>query len=101
MALPMVLNKRRLPGRRLPPGAVYIGRPSFWGNPFKLGRDGTRDEVMEKYGAWLERRLEDPAFRARLARLGEATALVCWCKPEPCHGDLLVAAIGRLAGKRR
>lgn len=28
---------------------VYIGRPSKWGNPFKIGKDGTRQEVIKKY----------------------------------------------------
>jgi hypothetical protein len=33
------------------PYDVYIGRPSKWGNPFQIGRDGTRDEVIAKYRA--------------------------------------------------
>ncbi|PIW12451.1 MAG: hypothetical protein COW35_01440, partial [Candidatus Infernicultor aquiphilus] len=32
---------------------VYIGRPSKWGNPFTIGKDGTRSEVIEKYRIWL------------------------------------------------
>jgi len=32
---------------------VYIGRPSLLGNPFKIGKDGTRQEVIQKYGIWL------------------------------------------------
>lgn len=97
MRLPDVLNKRHLPDGKLPAGARYIGRPSRWGNPFKLGRDGDRDEVMAKYADWLENRLADDAFRKELVKLSKATALVCWCKPEACHGDLLVAAMERLA----
>ena len=31
----------------------YIGRPSKWGNPFTIGRDGTRAEVIEKYARYL------------------------------------------------
>jgi len=97
MRLPEVLNKRHLPGGKLPAGARYIGRPSRWGNPFKLGRDGDREQVMAKYAAWLEDRLADDTFRKELRKLSEATALVCWCKPEACHGDLLVAAMARLS----
>lgn len=96
MHLPKVLNKRALPGRKLPEGAVYIGRPSRWGNPYRIGRDGDRAEVMAKYADHLETRLADPAFRAALLDLAQADALVCWCAPEPCHGDLLVAAMTRL-----
>jgi hypothetical protein len=46
-----VLNKKHLRG---PAGnAVYVGRPSVWGNPFVIGKDGSRAEVIEKYETWL------------------------------------------------
>ena len=35
---------------------VYIGRPSFWGNPFSIGKDGNRDEVIEKYENYIRNR---------------------------------------------
>jgi hypothetical protein len=38
---------------------VYIGRPSIWGNPFVIGRDGDRAEVIGQYEAWLTRRATD------------------------------------------
>ena len=41
--MPKVLNKR-VDG--MPPAAVYIGRPSIWGNPFVIGKDGSRDAVI-------------------------------------------------------
>jgi hypothetical protein len=47
-----VLNARRV-GRRQAPDRVYVGRPSKWGNPVVIGRDGSRDEVIAKYRAWL------------------------------------------------
>lgn len=70
-----------------PPGAwdVYIGRPSAWGNPFKIGRDGDRAEVIRKYEAWLR---GQPRLMARLPEL-RGRVLACWCKPLPCHGDVL------------
>jgi hypothetical protein len=34
---------------------VYVGRPSKWGNPFVIGRDGSREEVIAKYRAWIVR----------------------------------------------
>jgi hypothetical protein len=101
MKLPEVLNKRDLPGGKMPEGARYIGRPSRWGNPFKLGRDGDRAQVMEKYAGWLEEKLTEEPFRKNLLKLSEATALVCWCKPEACHGDLLVNAMRDLLSDQR
>ena len=79
-----VLNSKRLDG--VPPGAVYIGRPTMWGNPFVIGKDGSRDEVIAKYEAWLR---ANPKLMARLHEL-VGKDLVCWCAPSRCHGDVLV-----------
>jgi len=66
-------------------GYVYIGRPSKWGNSFKIGVDGTRQEVVMKYRAWL---LSQPSLMADLPSLKDKV-LGCWCKPALCHGDVL------------
>lgn len=70
---------------------VYIGRPSKWGNPFEIGRDGTREEVIEKFHRWLLERpgLVDEIHELRGKRLG------CWCAPLPCHGDILAGMANR------
>jgi hypothetical protein len=72
---------------------VYIGRGlgSKWGNPFEIGRDGTRAEVIEKYRQWI---LDQPELLAQLHELKGKT-LGCWCSPLPCHGDVLVELIDR------
>jgi len=64
---------------------VYIGRPSKWGNPFVIGRDGNRDEVIEKYRSWVK---ANPGLMAEVKSL-KGKVLGCWCAPEPCHGDVL------------
>lgn len=89
--MPQVLNKR-VHGQ--PPGSVYIGRPSLWGNPFSH-KDGTlaqfkvstRDEAVERYKAWL---LDQPELVARARRELAGKDLVCWCAPARCHGHVLV-----------
>lgn len=60
-----------------PQEIVYIGRPSEWGNPFKIGEDGDRDECIEKYRQWI------PKQKHLMDRLSElkGRALACWCKP--------------------
>lgn len=67
------------------PYDVYIGRPSKWGNPFVIGKDGNREEVIEKYRAWVQGR---PELMRSLSSICGRT-LGCWCKPSPCHGDVL------------
>ena len=80
---------------------VYIGRAvprngmkaSVWGNPFVLGRDGTREEIMVKYRAWL---LGNEELLTRLPEL-KGKVLGCWCAPLACHGDIL----SEMANRRR
>ena len=66
---------------------VYIGRPSKWGNPFTIGKDGSRDEVIKKYRKWImlknQSRLRESVGKLRGKVLG------CWCSPKACHGDIL------------
>ena len=93
MAKPQIINMR---GRRgqVPPGAVYAGRAqgrvglgqSKWANPFHIGRDGNRDEVIEKYRDWL---LQQPDLMAALPEL-RGKDLACWCVPERCHAEVLL-----------
>ena len=71
--------------RRTDPYDVYIGRPSKWGNPFKLTPRTTRAEVIARYEAWL---LTQPQLLAALPEL-KGKRLGCWCAPLPCHGDVL------------
>jgi len=71
------------------PYDIYIGRPSKWGNPFQIGKDGTRDEVIEKFRNWI---LTQPNLLKDLHEIKGKT-LGCWCKPKSCHGDVLVELI--------
>ena len=77
-------------------GVVFINdvrfppRASPFYNPYKIGIDGTRDEVIEKYRKYiLEKLNSDTMFKKQLLSLKGKT-LGCWCKPEPCHGDVLL-----------
>ena len=70
---------------------VYIGRPSKWGNPFNIGKDGNREEVIKKYKKYLigNKKLIDSLSELRGKTLG------CWCKPLACHGDVLLKYANR------
>jgi hypothetical protein len=65
---------------------IYIGRPSKWGNPFEIGKDGSREEVLQKYKKYI---LKRPELLEMLPQLKNQT-LGCFCKPKPCHGDILI-----------
>ncbi len=72
---------------------VYIGRAnahyglkaSPFANPFRIGVDGTREEVIAKYRGWI---LKQPALLRALPGL-KGKRLGCWCRPLACHGDVL------------
>jgi hypothetical protein len=74
-----VVNKRR------EAFDVHIGRGSIWGNPFVIGRDGDRAEVIRKYELYLETK---PELIARLPEL-RGKRIGCFCAPQACHGDVL------------
>jgi hypothetical protein len=82
---------------------VYIGRKfalfketSKWHNPFVIGKDGDRDEVIEKYRAYL---LTRPDLMTTIGELKGKT-LICWCgginNGVACHGDILVELADRV-----
>lgn len=84
-------------GRR---GIVFVKKPdgsterwpkqdSRWCNPFVVGKDGTREEVIAKFEEYLNLLfIEHPAEFKQLKKLKGKT-LGCWCKPEACHGDVI------------
>jgi Domain of unknown function (DUF4326) len=65
--------------------AVYVGRPSKWGNPFAIGGDWNREQVISKYKDWFEN--QDLVFQLEELR---GKDLICWCAPEACHADWLL-----------
>lgn len=84
--MPKVLNRRNghpLCGHH---DRIYVGRPSKWGNPYRVGVDGDHFEVRQKYAIYL---LENPLLMSQLEEL-RGHDLVCWCAPLPCHADVLL-----------
>lgn len=78
-----VLNARRCK----PSDGVYVGRPSKFGNPFEIGKDGSRDQVIAKFEKYLEdnQNLIDEAKREL-----RGYNLICWCAPKRCHASILL-----------
>lgn len=64
---------------------VYIGRPGIWGNLFSVEEFG-RDEAIRKYEEWIK---TQPNLLKKIPEL-KGKVLGCWCKPQKCHGDILL-----------
>ncbi len=82
MPHPLVVHCKRAPYD------VYIGRPSLWGNPFRLRAGDDRAHVIARYHEWL---LTQPELIRRAKNELRGKRLGCWCAPQACHGDVLAA----------
>lgn len=104
------LSRRK--GYKLPPNTVNIARPGRWGNPFIVGKHGTREECVRLFrllcGGYLCISLDSGCADAQQRFLKHAKKhiaslkgkdLACWCRLDgkPCHGDVLLEAANKQA----
>jgi hypothetical protein len=85
-------QRRRTKGWVMPPNAVYVGRPSKWGNPFPITAECDRQKAITAFRSWLldPNRNELPTI-AEIQRDLRGRDLVCWCPlDEACHADVLM-----------
>lgn len=83
--MPQVYNKRskHIP---IPKDAVYVGRPTIWGNPFTVGVHGEQKQCVELFKVYIRTRKD---LLEQLPKL-KGKDLVCWCAPKACHADVLL-----------
>lgn len=115
MSAPVRIQRKRAKGWRMPEGAVYVGRPTRWGNAWRVGSTGwtvrpgglinrdthpplTHAEAVESY------RHAEEAFAAGMTADERADwyaplrgrDLACWCPlDQPCHADVLLEIANR------
>ena len=82
--MPKVLNVRDVGFSA--PNAVYVGRPSDFGNPFST-KHFTREQCINRFEALT---LRDEDFILRIKTELRGKHLICWCAPLPCHADVLL-----------
>ena len=98
---PQRIQRKRTKGWRMPQGAVYVGRPTIWGNPFRIG-DGVTEWPYREFASMVDD-TQTAVYLFELMATASAgyTALVrgglagkdpvCWCPlGEPCHADVLL-----------
>ncbi len=106
--MPQRLQRSRKKGWRMPADAVYVGRPTRWGNPFVIGRDGTAERCVALYKDLMGGRLctgcdvtvaeQQQVLAHAMANLERLRGknLVCWCRGDhPCHADVLLERANR------
>lgn len=82
-----IYNKKH---NNAPADAIYIGRGSYYGNPFEIGVHGNREKVLALYEQYLDK---NPRIMEKAKRELSGKNLLCYCKPLPCHGDILIRRI--------
>lgn len=90
---PRRIQRKRTKGWRMPKGAIYVGRPTKWGNPYplsgKLTDRSMRLTAVEMYKSWIEEQFESNP-EMDISEL-HGRDLACWCNPDqPCHADVLL-----------
>lgn len=82
---------------------IYVGRGSPLGNPYRVGPDGTREQVIEKYRHWLDFAIREKKTEIMVALRYIAAKhadhlfirLICYCAPLPCHADVIAEVVER------
>jgi len=94
--MPIRIQRKRSKGWRLPPSTIYVGRPTRWGNPYKVGNPDldnpglffTIYDVVNKYEQYIN---SDRNFQLTIIHFLRGKDLACWCKlDQPCHADILL-----------
>jgi Domain of unknown function (DUF4326) len=90
--MPVRIQRKRAKGWRMPEGAVYVGRPTKWGNPWRVHRgcDDARNAVREYRALIIANQQAPELYRLPLHEL-RGKDLACWCPlDQPCHADVLL-----------
>ena len=104
MSAPRRIQRKRTKGWQMPDGAVYVGRPTKWGNPWPIGEWGPLDrKAPDAEGAvgLFRAMMADPEMRAAAGYPEDLTHLrgrdiACWCGlDQPCHADVLLEIANR------
>lgn len=89
---PTRIQRKRVNGWRMPEGAIYVGRGSKWGNPYRVDRHSTPADATYRYRTWLWHMLDTK--KLDITELRDAKHLACWCPlDQPCHADVLIEMI--------
>ena len=99
MSKPKRIQRSRAKGWKMPANAIYVGRPTVWGNPYVIGSQLMNGETLtaEKAVALYEQHLADNFSEGDIRHCLHDKDLACWwALDQPCHADVLL----RIANSR-
>lgn len=91
--IPRRIQRKREKGWRMPPNAVYVGRPTKWGNPYKVGAPhpifGDAMDADDAVAMYIFHLITSGLLMSIAELRGKD--LICWCPLDrPCHADVLL-----------
>ena len=90
---PIRIQRKRTKGWKMPDNTVYVGRPTKWGNPWKITVHG-RARALENFKHMMSGTLHQPWGGGGILNIKQELAgknLACWCRlDQPCHADVLL-----------
>jgi Domain of unknown function (DUF4326) len=94
--MPIRIQRKRTKGWKMPPNTVYVGRPSYWGNMYRVGKlssDAKYPVSNEQAVAFYRQRISQSHyyFLEEIKESLKGKNLACWCPlDQPCHADVLL-----------
>lgn len=94
--MPKRIQRKRTKGWKMPEGAVYVGRPSKWGNPHDLvDTPEQRQWCIDQFRRLIQQQ-QNAELLAQAKKELRGKDLACWCKiGQPCHADVLLEIANR------
>lgn len=88
---PIRIQLKRTKGWRIPANTVKVARPTMWGNPYKVGRDGNQAECVTKYRKMIDGNVWTFPAKVHIQQMLKGKNLACFCGPQDeCHADVLL-----------
>ena len=85
--MPKRIQRKRTKGWKMPENTVYVGRPTKWGNPYKINEKFDKANAVRLHREYVEMHVDAEEIKREL----KGKNLACWCKEgEPCHADVLL-----------
>ena len=107
---PKRIQRKRTRGWKMPERAIYVGRPTRWGNPYSASGETTTAAAVQMYRSMIDRHANgtrscsdsdylsvwDKDITRHIRECLAGRDLACWCPlDQPCHADVLLEIANR------
>ncbi len=94
---PIRIQRKRTKGWKMPPNTVYVGRPTKWGNPYKVGQrinPNSEPLTLKRVIVFYRAHLQSISSFWEAKQELKGKNLACWCPlDKPCHANFLLKTV--------